>query len=114
GRIAGRPVPQNAIAIATFLLAKTFHGGHLELAPDSDRVQRIVEKPLGGCPPGAWANIMIHRLRGRWLVERLAALLGEGVEYESAVDVVIGEGVTGVPVAVDAWRAIKPPDDFPA
>ena len=96
-------------AIPTIPLERSFDGGYLEIA--DGRVVRIVEKPPGGCPPGAAANIMIHRLSGAGLIGRMARLLERGVEYEAAINALVNEGLLVAPVAVEHWRAIKTAED---
>lgn len=98
------------IVIPTRPLERTFEGGYLEIG--EGRVRRIVEKPPGGCPPGAAANIMIHRWNGLKRLARLQERLAAGVEYESAVNEAIGEGAVAVPVPVRYWRALKTPEDL--
>jgi len=103
---------ENGIFIPTFRLDRTFFGGCLELDPESRAVRRINEKPEGGCRPGAAANVMIHRIRGRDVLERLQALLRNGIEYEAAVNELIEDGVPATAIAIDSWVAIKTPEDF--
>jgi hypothetical protein len=55
---------------------------------------------------------MIHRIRGREVVNRLAWLLRGGVEYEDAVNRLIGERVRARAVRIGWWVPIKSPGDF--
>jgi NDP-sugar pyrophosphorylase family protein len=109
-RIAAISLAPEGIATPTVPLARRFDGGCLEIL--DGRVRRIIEKPPGGCPPGAAANIMVHRIAGRELVVRLAKLLESGVEYEGAINALIEQGARVVPVPIDSWRAIKTPADL--
>ncbi len=100
------------IVIPTRLLDRPFAGGRLHFIAGTSRVTSIEEKPPGGCPPGSAANIMIHRLAGRALLEALAADLRAGSEYEAALTSLIAAGAVGLAVWVDAWVAIKTPADY--
>lgn len=100
------------ILIPTAPLERNFPGGYVELDPDTQAVRRIVEKPQGGCPVGAAANIMIHPIFGRRLLARLKWLLNNGIEYETAVNELIEEGISVVAVPIRSWLAIKTPDDI--
>jgi len=100
------------ILIPTVLLERTFPGGYLELDPNTRAVRRIVEKPQGGCPAGAAANIMIHQIFGRRLLARLKSLLSDGIEYETAINELIEEGTRVVAVPIRWWVAIKTPEDI--
>ena len=75
-------------------------------------MRRIVEKPQGGCPAGAAANIMIHQIFGRRLLTRLRSLLSSGIEYETAVNELIESGTTVIAVPIRWWVAIKTPHDI--
>jgi dTDP-glucose pyrophosphorylase len=103
---------EESIVIPTLPLERSFSGGYLDLDSASGAVRNIVEKPEGGCPSGAAANIMIHQIRGRQLLLRLASLLRRGMEYEAAVNELIQEGVRVSAVPVRWWVAIKTPDDI--
>lgn len=103
---------EGTIVIPTVPLERTFPGGYLDLDFETGVVRKIVEKPEGGCPVGAAANIMIHQVRGRKLLRRLASLLESGVEYEAAVNELIREGVRVSTVSIRSWVAIKTPDDI--
>lgn len=111
-RIFAFACPEGTIAIPTVPLERNFAGGCLDLDGATWAVRRIVEKPEGGCPPGAAANVMIHRIRGREVVNRLAWLLRGGVEYEDAVNRLIGERVRARAVRIGWWVPIKSPGDF--
>ena len=101
-----------SILIPTVPLERSFPGGCLEIMPDSQVVRRIVEKPQGGCPVGAAANIMIHQIFGRKLLARLKSLLSSGMEYETAVNELIESGTAVIAVPIHSWVAIKTPDDI--
>jgi choline kinase len=103
---------EGAIVIPTAPLEHTFSGGYLDLDLETGVVRNIVEKPEGGCPTGAAANIMLHQVRGRKLLRRLAALLERSNEYEAAVNELIREGVRVSAVPIRSWMAIKTPDDI--
>ncbi len=103
---------EETIVIPTISLDRNFAGGHLELDGATGAVRRIVEKPAGGCPAGAAANVMIHQIRGGEVAGRLARLLRGGVEYEAAVNRLIGERVRVAAVPVGWWVAIKTPADI--
>jgi NDP-sugar pyrophosphorylase family protein len=94
------------ITIPTRMLDRVFHGGHLLL--EQDRVRAIIEKPPGGCPIGAHANIMVHRVSGRRALPTLAAATG----YEDALNELMAKGLPARAVAVDFWIAVKTPEDF--
>lgn len=100
------------ILIPTVPLERSFSGGYLEFDADTGLVRRIVEKPRGGCPAKAAANIMIHQVFGRRLLARLKSLLSEGIEYESAVNELINKGVSVIAVRMEWWVAIKTADDI--
>lgn len=100
------------ILIPTVPLERNFPGGFLELGPDNRAVRRIVEKPQGGCPPGAAANIMIHQIFGPKLLARLKSLLSNGTEYETAINNLIKKGTSVIAVPIRWWVAIKTPDDL--
>ncbi|HMD71991.1 MAG TPA: nucleotidyltransferase family protein [Bryobacteraceae bacterium] len=106
------PCPEESIVIPTMPLERNFPGGCLDLDVATGAVRRIVEKPEGGCPVGAAANIMIHRIRGRQLVGSLASLLRDGVEYEAAVNRLIRGGGRAIAVPIASWVAIKTADDI--
>ena len=103
---------EGSILIPTVQLERSFPGGYLEIVPDSQVVRRIVEKPQGGCPPGAAANIMIHQIFGRKLLARLKSLLSSGIEYETAVNQLIESGTVVIAVPISWWVGIKTPDDI--
>jgi dTDP-glucose pyrophosphorylase len=103
---------EGSILIPTVPLERSFQGGYLEIIPDSQVVRRIVEKPQGGCPAGAPANILIHQIFGRKLLARLKSLLSSGIEYETAVNELIESGTAVIAVPIRWWVAIKTPDDF--
>jgi len=103
---------EGTILIPTVPLERSFTGGYLELNPDTKAVRRIVEKPHGGCPAGAAANIMIHQIFGRSLLTRLKSLLSDGIDYETAVNKLIESGTTVIAVPMRWWVAIKTPGDI--
>ena len=110
-RMAACLLRPGEIAVATHPLDRIFQGGMLQL--DASRnVQSIIEKPPGGCPPGAAANVMIHRLQGASLIGALIAELASGVPYENAVNHLISRGVRAVAIAMESWVAIKTPEDY--
>jgi len=96
----------SGVTIPTRVLDRVFSGGHLLL--EGDRVRAIVEKPPGGCPPGAHANIMVHSIRSRTAIEELAA----AADYEAALNRLIAAGLTARAVTVDFWMALKTAEDF--
>jgi dTDP-glucose pyrophosphorylase len=100
------------ILIPTVPLERNFPGGYLELGPDNRAVRRIVEKPRGGCPTRAAANIMIHQIFGQKLLARLKSFLSNGMEYEAAINELIEEGTRVIAVPIRWWVAIKTPDDI--
>lgn len=100
------------ILIPTVPLERSFSGGYLEFDCDTGAVHRIVEKPRGGCPAKAAANIMIHQIFGRRLLARLKSLLSNGIEYETAVNKLIESGTTVTAVPIRWWVAIKTADDI--
>lgn len=104
--------PDETILIPTAPLEQNFSGGFLELGPDNRAVRRIVEKPHGGCPAGAAANIMIHQIFGVKLLARLKSLLSNGTEYETAINNLIEKGTSIIAVPIRCWIAIKTPDDI--
>jgi dTDP-glucose pyrophosphorylase len=100
------------IMIPTVPLERSFPGGCLEFKSDTRAVRRILEKPRGGCPAGAAANIMIHQIFGRRLLASLKSLLSNGIEYETAVNELIESGTTVIAVPIRWWVAIKTPHDI--
>lgn len=100
------------ILLPTVALERNFSGGFLELGHDNRAVRRIVEKPHGGCPAGAAANIMIHQIFGPKLLARLRSLLSNGTEYETAINRLIEKGASVIAVPIRWWIAIKTPDDI--
>ena len=100
------------ILVPTVALEQNFSGGFLKLGHDNRAVRRIVEKPHGGCPAGAAANIMIHQIFGPKLLGRLRSLLSNGTEYETAVNELIESGTSVISVPIRWWIAIKTPDDI--
>jgi NDP-sugar pyrophosphorylase family protein len=100
------------ILIPTVPLERDFSGGFLEVGPDDRAVRRIVEKPHGGCPAGAAANIMIHQIFGQKLLARLKSFLSNGSDYETAINNLIEEGTSIIAVPIRWWVAIKASDDI--
>ncbi len=98
------------IVIPTRPLTRTFVGGCLDI--QDGRVLRIVEKPPGGCPPGAAANVMVHRWTGAALLGRLCERLARGIEYESAFNELVGAGAHALAVPADFWMPLKTPGDL--
>jgi NDP-sugar pyrophosphorylase family protein len=111
-RILATESADGTILIPTIALEREFSGGYLELDAATSAVRGIVEKPEGGCPAGDPANIMIHQIRGRKLLDRLAALLRGGTEYETAVNRLIQEGVRVTAFRVRSWVAVKTREDI--
>lgn len=103
---------EGTILIPTVPLKRSFPGGYLELNPVTRAVRRIIEKPQGGCPAGAAANIMLHQIFGRSLLTRLKSLLSDGIDYETAVNKLIESGTTVIAVPIRWWIAIKTPRDI--
>lgn len=99
-----------AIQVVTARLRERFVGGLTVFAEDR-RVARIDERPAGGCPPGSWANVFIHRFASAALVRELARLLAGGAVYESALNEIMGS-TQGLAVPVEPWVAIKEPQDL--
>jgi MobA-like NTP transferase domain len=97
------------IAIPTVRLTEPFVGGMLEIV--GDRVRRIVEKPPGGCPPGAMVNVWIHHIAGAELVRTVVDLTVRLGHYQRAVNDLINRGVLVTAVPVWPWRSIKTADD---
>ena len=75
---------------------------------ENQRVRRIVEKPPGGCPIGSMANIMVHRVCGSRVIERLSG----APDYEAAVNELIEAGVPAHAAPIDFWLALKTPEDL--
>jgi hypothetical protein len=98
------------IVIPTRPLMRAFVGGCLDV--QDGRVVRIIEKPPGGCPPGAAANIMVHRWTGAALLRRLYEHLARGIEYESAVNELVAASTHVLAVRADFWIALKTPYDL--
>ncbi|MFD8722467.1 molybdenum cofactor guanylyltransferase [Streptomyces sp. NPDC059629] len=101
------PAHEAHIAIATALLRERFVGGMLDLTDGGTRVRRIVERPEGGCPPGAPGNIWIHFFRGADTVRRLVEAVAETGDYESAVNRLIDNGCEARAVTVRDWVPVK-------
>ena len=93
------------IVIPTVRLNCVFDGGMLDV--HSGRVRAIIEKPLGGCQPGADVNIMIHRVVGRQPVQALSV----AADYEEGVNQLIQAGLEARSVTVDSWIALKTEHD---
>jgi NDP-sugar pyrophosphorylase family protein len=104
--------PEESIVIPTIPLERSFQGGYFDLDGATGSVRRIVERPAGGCPVGAAANVMIHQIRGGEVAGRVAGLLRRGVEYEAAVNQLIRERVRVLAVPIGWWVAIKTPGDI--
>jgi NDP-sugar pyrophosphorylase family protein len=111
-RLAEFPTGAESIVVPTRVLERVFGGGYLELSNNRTHVRAIIEKPVGGCPPGTMANIMIHRITGRELLSRLSDELAAGQEYEPVVNSLIRSGIPVSAVPLDFWIAIKTPEDF--
>ncbi|GAA4199866.1 nucleotidyltransferase family protein [Microbispora amethystogenes] len=105
-RLAACPAP---IAVTTAVLQSTFIGGMLTLGPGF-HINKIVERPAGGCPPGAWANIWVHRINGASLVRELTATLADLGYYEISMNVLFARGHQGMAVPVEQWVPIKTPE----
>lgn len=106
----GRTTVEEGLVIPTGRLDRVFHGGMLQLA--GDEVRGIVEKPDGGCPAGAVANIMIHRVAGARTIRDLRNRLRSACEYEAAINAMIAAGLRALAVPVAFWLAIKNPEDY--
>jgi hypothetical protein len=92
------------LRITTSPLRKAFIGGMLDLAPRGSYVRKIIERPPGGCPPGAPANIWIHYIGRPGTLSALTRATGELGDYENAVNHVIARGTTAIALAVPLVR----------
>jgi molybdopterin-guanine dinucleotide biosynthesis protein A len=102
--------PEVPIQVVTARARERFVGGLTVFAKDR-RVTRIDERPAGGCPPGSWANVFIHRFASEDLLRELARLLALGAAYESALNEIMGS-TEALAVPVERWVAIKEPHDL--
>lgn len=64
-----------ALTVTTTTLKWVFTGGMLDL-DGHGCLRQIIEKPVGGCPPGAAVNIFIHRYFGATAISQLTSTLG--------------------------------------
>lgn len=94
------------LTITTTRLKWVFTGGMLDL-DDDGQLHRIIEKPSGGCPPGAAVNIFIHRYHGSKAISQLTTALNRTQDYELAVNDLIQGGLATHLVHVDRWVGIK-------
>jgi len=94
------------LTITTTRLKWVFTGGMLDL-DDNGRLRRIIEKPSGGCPPGAAVNIFIHRYHGSEAISRLTATLRRTRDYELTVNDLVQGGLATRIVHVDRWVGVK-------
>ncbi|MFJ4184163.1 NTP transferase domain-containing protein [Kitasatospora sp. NPDC089509] len=102
-------LPAGGIAIASAVLERTFIGGMLGFHPGTHRLQQIIERPPGGCPPGHLVNIWIHHLRGQALITEITRLTALHGDYESAVNLALAAGTPGAAVVLPWWEAVKDP-----
>ena len=100
---------QQGITIATAVLERTFVGGMLAFHPGTRLVQKIVERPPGGCPPGHLVNIWIHHLRGSDLIRTNTHLTASHGDYEDAVNATLANGTPATAVVLPWWEAVKDP-----
>lgn len=102
--------PEVPIQVVTARLHERFVGG-LTVFREDRRVTRIEERPAGGCPPGSWVNVFIHRFASEAVIRALARLLAGGRAYESAVNQIM-RSTDAFAVPVEPWVAIKEPRDL--
>jgi choline kinase len=106
GKVMSADQGAPALTITTTRLKWVFTGGMLDF-DDQGRLRRIIEKPPGGCPPGAAVNIFIHRYHGAAAIRQLVASLSRTRDYELTVNQLVGAGLAAHVVHVDRWVGIK-------
>jgi len=108
-RLMAVPAGERSLTAVTATLQWSFHGGMLDL--DGDQIRGIIEKPAGGCPPGAAVNIFLHRWRGRDVIDALADVLADSGQYEQTITTLLDEGLDARAIRVDRWVGVKDPAD---
>jgi choline kinase len=106
GRVMSADEGAPALTITTTRLKWVFTGGMLDLDGEG-RLRKIIEKPPGGCPPGAAVNIFIHRYHGAAAISQLTSTLTRTRDYELTVNDLIEAGLATHMVHVDRWVGIK-------
>jgi NDP-sugar pyrophosphorylase family protein len=110
--LVAKALPEYGIGIASAILERTFVGGMLSFRPGTHQLERIIERPPGGCPPGRLVNIWIHHLAGHELITRISRDTAALGDYETAVNHVLADGTPGAAVVLPFWEAIKDPDSL--
>ncbi|MFJ3097930.1 NTP transferase domain-containing protein [Streptomyces hydrogenans] len=108
--LVAKALPDHGISIASAVLERTFVGGMLGFRPGTSTLERIIERPPGGCPPGRLVNIWIHHLAGRELISDITRDTTAFGDYETAVNTALANHTPGAAVVLPYWEAIKDPD----
>ncbi len=101
----------NDMAIATGRTSKPFPGGAVSFDKDG-MVQRITEKPTGGCPPGSPINVLLHWFNTPSVRRKIVDKLLEGAKYETLLTQLFVQTVKCSCLSLPVWHAIKHPDDW--
>lgn len=100
------------IIIPYVVLDKKFIGGYLEVDLSSMSVQSIVERPEGGCKPGQFVNIFIHRIGRNKVLSSIFNSLKLGFLYEDAINQELMKGISSKAILLDRWIGIKTKIDY--
>jgi molybdopterin-guanine dinucleotide biosynthesis protein A len=111
-RIADHAGPGVGLVVAGARLEWRFVGGMLVTSQAANELLCIEERRREGCPPGAIANVMIHRFAGRDVLARLAELLAAGNPYETSVNNLITIGVPARIALLERWVGVKSAEDL--
>ncbi|MDJ0824152.1 MAG: nucleotidyltransferase family protein [Rhodobacter sp.] len=104
-------VGPDEMAISVAISNRAFPGGLVTLNA-AGHVAGISEKPPGGCPPGALINVFLHWFGNASIVQAVLGRLETGAAYEPVLTDLVGAGLVCHAVRLDAWRAIKHPEDW--
>lgn len=111
-RIADRAGGGAGLVVAGARLEWRFVGGMLVTGQADNELLRIEERRCEGCPPGAIANVMIHRFAGCDVLTRLVELLAAGNPYETSVNNLIATGVAARIALLERWVGVKSAEDL--
>jgi molybdopterin-guanine dinucleotide biosynthesis protein A len=113
GRLLRLPEsPSCSLALVAARVSWPFVGGRLVEGDEPGSIQRIDERPPGGCPPGSAINVMIHRLAGQELWRAVLNGLRRGEAYETCLNSQIAAGTSATALAVTRWVGIKTTEDL--
>jgi hypothetical protein len=110
--IEGKGQQGSDLVIPSVRLTSAFNGGCLRLSANMRSVLAITEKPLGGCPVGSPANILIHRFSGEAMMDPVIDGLDSGLDYESSINQSIDNGGRAEVLWLKRWAPIKTPEDY--